>query len=96
MIRALFDNLTKDLVAKLQEPMKAALADAKLSVEDIHDVVLIGGSTRIVRVQEFVKEFFSGKEPHKSINPDEAVAFGAGKCVSQFLCFLYLRGMNIM
>jgi len=75
--RALFNNLTKDLIERLRSPMEAALADAKLSVEDIHDVVLIGGSTRIVRVQEFVKEFFSGKEPHKSINPDEAVAFGA-------------------
>jgi len=58
-------------------PVEKALSDAKLSKEEIHEVVLVGGSTRIPKVQEMLKDFFNGKELNKSINPDEAVAYGA-------------------
>ena len=58
------------------EPCKKALDDAKLKTSDIHEVVLVGGSTRIPKVQDLVKQFF-GREPHKGVNPDEVVALGA-------------------
>ena len=74
--RAKFDELTHHLVEKTMEPTKRALADAGLSVSEIDDVLLVGGSTRIPAVQEAVKKFI-GKEPHKGINPDECVAAGA-------------------
>ena len=74
--RAKFNELTADLVEKTMEPTKRALADAGLSVSEIDDVLLVGGSTRIPAVQEAVKKFI-GKEPHKGINPDECVAAGA-------------------
>lgn len=74
--RAKFNELTADLVEKTMGPTKSALADAGLSVSDIDDVLLVGGSTRIPAVQEAVKNFI-GKEPHKGINPDECVAAGA-------------------
>lgn len=74
--RAKFDELTHHLVEKTMEPTKRALSDAGLSVSEIDDVLLVGGSTRIPAVQEAVKKFI-GKEPHKGINPDECVAAGA-------------------
>ena len=74
--RAKFDELTHHLVEKTMEPTKRALADAGLSVSEIDDVLLVGGSTRIPAVQEAVKKFI-GKDPHKGINPDECVAAGA-------------------
>ena len=74
--RAKFDELTAHLVEKTMGPTKSALADAGLSVSEIDDVLLVGGSTRIPAVQEAVKKFI-GKEPHKGINPDECVAAGA-------------------
>ena len=74
--RAKFNELTADLVEKTMGPTKSALADAGLSVSEIDDVLLVGGSTRIPAVQEAVKSFI-GKEPHKGINPDECVAAGA-------------------
>ncbi len=74
--RAKFDELTAGLVEKTMEPTKRALSDAGLSVSEIDDVLLVGGSTRIPAVQEAVKKFI-GKEPHKGINPDECVAAGA-------------------
>ena len=76
LTRAKFNELTAELVAKTIEPTKQALNDAGLSVGDIDDVLLVGGSTRIPAVQEAVKNFI-GKEPHKGINPDECVAAGA-------------------
>ncbi len=76
LTRALFNELTKDLIRATQEPTKKALEDAKLKPSDIDEVLLVGGSTRIVAVQEWVRNFF-GKEPNKSINPDEVVAIGA-------------------
>ena len=74
--RAKFDELTGHLVEKTVDPMKKALADAKLKSDDIDKVILVGGSTRIPAVQEAVKRI-TGKDPHKGVNPDEVVALGA-------------------
>jgi len=74
--RAKFESLVGDLVQKSIEPCKQALKDAGVKAADIHEVVLVGGMTRMPLVQQKVKEFF-GKEPHKGVNPDEVVAIGA-------------------
>lgn len=74
--RAKFESLVMDLLEKTLEPCKQALKDAGMRPEDIDEVVLVGGSTRIPKVQELVREFFK-KEPHKGVNPDEVVAVGA-------------------
>ncbi|MDR2239321.1 MAG: molecular chaperone DnaK [Zoogloeaceae bacterium] len=74
--RAKFESLVEDLVARTIEPCRVAIKDAGIKVSDIEDVILIGGMTRMPKVQETVKQFF-GKEPRKDINPDEAVAIGA-------------------
>ncbi|MGY8809079.1 MAG: molecular chaperone DnaK [Fidelibacterota bacterium] len=76
LTRATFEELVRDLVEKVVGPCKQALKDAKLSAKDIKEVILVGGSTRIPAVQDKVKEIF-GKEPNKSVNPDEVVALGA-------------------
>ena len=76
LTRAKFNELTHDLVQRSIEPMKKALADAKLSLSDIDKVILVGGSTRIPAVVEAVKNF-TGKDPSKGVNPDECVAIGA-------------------
>jgi len=75
--RAKFESLVEDLIEKTVEPCHIALKDAGLKVSDIEDVILVGGMTRMPKVQETVKDFF-GKEPRKDVNPDEAVAVGAG------------------
>ncbi len=74
--RAKFEALCADLFDRMLEPCRRAMKNAKLEVSDIDEVVLVGGSTRIPKVQEMVKQFF-GKEPNKSVNPDEVVAIGA-------------------
>jgi molecular chaperone DnaK len=74
--RAKFEELTAFLVEKTMEPTRKALADSGLSISEIDKVILVGGSTRIPAVQEAIKKF-TGKEPHKGINPDECVAIGA-------------------
>ncbi len=74
--RAKLESLVEDLIARTIEPCKIALKDAGVSASDIADVILVGGQTRMPKVQERVKEFF-GKEPRKDVNPDEAVAVGA-------------------
>lgn len=74
--RAKLESLVENLIARSIEPCKIALKDAGLSVNDINDVILVGGQTRMPKVQEAVKNFF-GKEPRKDVNPDEAVAVGA-------------------
>ena len=74
--RAKFDQLTSDLVQRTIDPMKKAMADAGVTMNDIEKVILVGGSTRIPAVQEAVKKV-TGKEPFKGINPDECVAVGA-------------------
>ena len=74
--RSKFEELTDDLVRRCRGPVEQALKDAGLSASDIDDVVLVGGSTRIPKVQKMVKDIF-GKDPHKGVNPDEVVAIGA-------------------
>ncbi|BDX06033.1 molecular chaperone DnaK [Planctobacterium marinum] len=74
--RAKLESLVEDMVKKSLDPVKQALADADLSVSDIHDIILVGGQTRMPLVQKYVTEFF-GKEARKDVNPDEAVAVGA-------------------
>jgi molecular chaperone DnaK len=76
LTRAKFEALVDDLVQKTIEPCRQALKDAGLSAGEIQEVVLVGGMTRMPKVQEIVKQFF-GKEPHKGVNPDEVVAIGA-------------------
>ena len=76
LTRAKFEALAGDILDKTLEPCKKALADAKLKAADVDEVVLVGGSTRIPKIQEIVKSFF-GREPHKGVNPDEVVAVGA-------------------
>ncbi|QDU39016.1 Chaperone protein DnaK [Maioricimonas rarisocia] len=75
--RAQFEQLIDPLVERCRRPVEQALKDAKLKPEDIDEVVLVGGSTRVPLVQEVVKKMFNGKEPHKGVNPDEVVSIGA-------------------
>eukprot|EP00253_Pinus_taeda_P010351 PITA_10351 len=75
--RARFEELNMDLFRKCMEPVEKCLRDAKMDKRSIHDVVLVGGSTRIPKVQSLLQDLFNGKELCKSINPDEAVAYGA-------------------
>jgi molecular chaperone DnaK len=76
LTRAKLESLVEDLIKKTVDPCKAALKDAGLGAGDIDEVILVGGMTRMPKVQETVKQFF-GKEPHKGVNPDEVVALGA-------------------
>ncbi len=76
LTRSKFDQLTEDLVRRSMEPCKKALSDAGLSINDIDEVILVGGSTRMPKIQEEVEKFF-GKKPSKGVNPDEVVAIGA-------------------
>ncbi len=76
--RARFEELNVEEFRMTLDPVKNALVDAKLTKEKIHEVVMVGGSTRIPKIQKLLKDFFDGKELNKSINPDEAVAYGAG------------------
>jgi len=76
MTRAKLEQLMEGLIERTRKPCEQALADAKLGPSDINEVILVGGSTRIPKVQQLVKEIF-GKEPNQSVNPDEAVALGA-------------------
>lgn len=75
--RARFEELNADLFRSTMEPVEKAIRDAKMDKASIHDIVLVGGSTRIPKVQRLLQDFFNGKELNKSINPDEAVAYGA-------------------
>lgn len=77
LTRAKFEELNADLFKKTFGPVQKALEDAKKKKSEIDDIVLVGGSTRIPKIQEMIKEFFNGKEPNRYINPDEAVAYGA-------------------
>jgi molecular chaperone DnaK len=76
LTRAKFEQLVDDLIERTKEPMRKALEDAGLKPEQVDEVILVGGSTRIPKVQQIVKDFF-GKDPHKGVNPDEVVAVGA-------------------
>jgi molecular chaperone DnaK len=77
LTRAKFEQLTHDLVERCMQPVKQALADAKITEKDLDEVILVGGSTRIPAVKELVKKLTGGKEPNQSVNPDEVVAVGA-------------------
>uniref|UniRef100_A0A0N4Z0J3 Endoplasmic reticulum chaperone BIP n=1 Tax=Parastrongyloides trichosuri TaxID=131310 RepID=A0A0N4Z0J3_PARTI len=75
--RSKFEELNMDLFRATMKPVQKVLEDADLKKTDVHEIVLVGGSTRIPKVQQLIKEFFNGKEPSRGINPDEAVAYGA-------------------
>jgi L1 cell adhesion molecule like protein len=75
--RARFEELCQDLFRNTIEPVEKVLRDSKIDKASVHEIVLVGGSTRIPKVQKLVSDYFNGKEPNKSINPDEAVAYGA-------------------
>ncbi|KAK4350171.1 hypothetical protein RND71_029484 [Anisodus tanguticus] len=75
--RARFEEMNMDLFRKCMEPVEKCLRDAKIGKSNVHDVVLVGGSTRIPKAQQLLQDFFNGKELCKRINPDEAVAYGA-------------------
>merc|ERR1712057_94054 len=77
LTRARFEELNNDLFLKTMGPVKKAMEDAGLKKSQIDEIVLVGGSTRIPKVQELLKDYFDGKEPSKGVNPDEAVAYGA-------------------
>lgn len=77
LTRARFEELNNDLFRSTLKPVEKVMEDSGLKKEDIDDIVLVGGSTRIPKIQQLVKEFFNGKEPSRGINPDEAVAYGA-------------------
>jgi len=77
LTRAKFEELNMDLFRSTMKPVQKVLEDADMQKKDIDEIVLVGGSTRIPKVQQLVKEFFNGKEPSRGINPDEAVAYGA-------------------
>jgi heat shock protein 5 len=77
LTRARFEDLNADLFKKTLGPVQKVLEDAGLKKSEIDDIVLVGGSTRIPKVQQLIKDFFNGKEPNRGINPDEAVAYGA-------------------
>ncbi|HEY2693630.1 MAG TPA: molecular chaperone DnaK [Streptosporangiaceae bacterium] len=77
LMRSTFDQITADLVERTREPVRQALADAKLTANDIDEVILVGGSTRIPAVQNLVRRLTGGKDPNMTVNPDEVVALGA-------------------
>jgi len=77
LTRARFEELNNDLFRKTMGPVKKAMEDAGMKKTEIDEIVLVGGSTRIPKVQELLKDFFDGKEPNRGVNPDEAVAYGA-------------------
>ena len=77
LMRSTFDQLTADLVERCREPVKQAMEDAKVTTDDIDEVILVGGSTRIPAVQALVRRLSGGREPNMTVNPDEVVAIGA-------------------
>jgi len=77
LTRAKFEELNMDLFRSTMKPVKKVLEDGDMKVSEINEIILVGGSTRIPKIQQLVKEFFKGKEPSRGVNPDEAVAYGA-------------------
>merc|ERR1712054_704658 len=77
LTRARFEEINNDLFKKTLEPVKHVMQDSGLKKTQIDEIVLVGGSTRIPKIQQLIKDFFNGKEPSRGINPDEAVAYGA-------------------
>merc|ERR1711871_1319965 len=77
LTRARFEEINNDLFKNTLGPVKQVMEDSGLKKSEIHEIVLVGGSTRIPKIQQLIKDFFNGKEPNRGINPDEAVAYGA-------------------
>merc|ERR1712003_156739 len=77
LTRARFEELNNDLFRQTLKPLEVVMKDAGMKKSEIHEIVLVGGSTRIPKIQKLVRDFFNGKEPNRGINPDEAVAYGA-------------------
>ena len=77
LTRAKFESLCADFFKKCIDPVEKVLIDSKMSKSSVDEIVLVGGSTRIPKIQQMIKDFFNGKEPNKTVNPDEAVAYGA-------------------
>merc|ERR1712187_859860 len=77
LTRARFEEINSDLFKKTLVPVRQVLEDAGLKKSQIDEIVLVGGSTRIPKIQQMIKDYFNGKEPNRGINPDEAVAYGA-------------------
>merc|ERR1712176_495194 len=77
LTRAKFEELNMDLFRSTMVPVKKVIEDGDMEKDEIDEIVLVGGSTRIPKVQQLVKDFFDGKEPNRGINPDEAIAYGA-------------------
>merc|ERR1719235_2336176 len=77
LTRARFEELNNDLFKKTLGPVQKVMEDADMDKSEVDEIVLVGGSTRIPKVQQLLKDYFGGKEPSKGVNPDEAVAFGA-------------------
>ena len=88
--RCRFEKLNADLFGGTLEQVEKALRDANINKVDIHDIVLVGGSIRIPKVQKFLQDFFNGRELNKYINPDEAVAYGAGKLKPFYVVIIVL------
>merc|ERR1711899_548727 len=76
LTRARFEEINNDLFRQTLKPLEVVMKDAGMKKGEIHEVVLVGGSTRIPKIQKLVKDFFNGQEPNRGINPDEAVAYG--------------------
>merc|ERR1712190_514693 len=77
LTRSTFEKLNMELFQKTLKPVQDVMSDSKMSKSEVHEIVLVGGSTRIPKIQALIKDFFNGKEPNRGINPDEAVAYGA-------------------
>merc|ERR1711981_168440 len=77
LTRAKFEELNMDLFRSTLKPVKKVMEDSDMKISDVNEIILVGGSTRIPKIQQLVKEFFKGKEPSRGVNPDEAVAYGA-------------------
>ena len=86
-----FEDLCADLFRRILDPLEKALAHANLNKSSIQDVVLVGGSSRIPKIQQILQNFFDCKELNKNINPDEAVAFGAAVQVNKFMLYVVLK-----
>jgi len=104
LTRAKFEELNMDLFRSTMKPVKKVLEDADLTKKDIDEIILVGGSTRIPKIQQLVKEFFNGKEPSRGVNPDEAVAYGAavqacilsgGDCGEQSMVLLDVNPLSL-
>ena len=104
LTRAKFEELNMDLFRSTMKPVKKVLEDADLTKKDVDEIILVGGSTRIPKIQQLVKEFFNGKEPSRGVNPDEAVAYGAavqacilsgGDCGEQSMVLLDVNPLSL-